>query len=124
MSAVPPPLAELCRRTGIELGFWDVRGTWYDADPEALCAVLRARGHQLDAPAQAEAALAAHDRASWSELAAPVAVTYGDDAARLRLRVGEGGGTVRLVIRREDGEVVTRDHDLEALPATFAAEVD
>jgi 4-alpha-glucanotransferase len=123
--AIAPPLAELCRRVGIDLGFWDVRGAWTDARPEALCAILRARGHAVEHQGQAAAALAAHDRASWATLVPPVAVAHGDGGAAVGLRVAAAAtGPVVISLRREDGHEIERTARLEDLPVSFTAESD
>jgi 4-alpha-glucanotransferase len=124
VSDLPHDLAELCRRVGVELGFWHVKGHWVAARPEALCAVLRALGHDLGGPDDAHAALAAHDRAVWAELTPPVAAVHGGNGAALGLRVPAAAvGEVVVAITREDGERYELATRLEELPVTFVADV-
>jgi 4-alpha-glucanotransferase len=125
MSAeLPHDLAELCRRVGIELGFWDVRGTWHPAKLEPLCAVLRALGHAVERPEDAGAALLAHDAAIWRELAPQVAAHHGERGNALGLRVpADAAGPVTVDLLREDGVVHRLEARLDALPVTFLASV-
>lgn len=77
-------LATLAAAVGVDTGYVGWRGAPVAASPEALAAVLTALGHDVRDP---DAALAAVERARWTQIVAPVVVAWDGDAVRVAARV-------------------------------------
>jgi 4-alpha-glucanotransferase len=101
-------LRELARLFGVETSYEDMAGERRSADGEALAAVLRALGAELEPGGSARAAL----RARRAELDAlpiqPVHVAWDGRLPELRLRLGDADAAqVAVELRLENGDVVT-----------------
>ena len=111
------PLLELAARAGVDLTHDGWRGE-ATAAAEPMCAILRALGHDVRAPDDAAAALAADDRAFWAAGAPPVLVDWDGAGADLPLRVAaEPDGAWEVEVAFESGRrehLGGRLHDLAA----------
>lgn len=89
MSSMDPAaaLAALAARAGVDTSYLGWDGQPVQARADALCAVLRAFGHDVRDPDDAARALAVAERAHWAELAPPVAVAWDGGELALALRV-------------------------------------
>lgn len=119
------PLDELAHLAAVDTGYWDVKGNYVTASPEALVAVLRSLGLPIERPEEAPAALRAQLGRIWRRPIDPCAATFGGEPARLGLRTSaSAGGRVRIAIRLESGEEIERLHALEELPVARSVELD
>lgn len=113
-------LSALAVRAGVETSYAGWRGEPMHASPEAMCAVLRALGHDVRDPRDpddARAALTVAEHAHWHAGAPPVIVDWGA-GARLPLRVAaEDDGDWELEIVFESGKRERRHGRLFDLPA-------
>lgn len=110
-------LARLCR---VETSFHDFHGRLYEAREEALCAILRELGVDLDAPDWAEHALRERRAALATRRVEPVAVVWDDGggAVEVSLPSGERARTAFLRLTLEDGGERREEVDLTRLEAT------
>ncbi|HTJ40948.1 MAG TPA: 4-alpha-glucanotransferase [Kofleriaceae bacterium] len=110
-------LSALAVRAGVEASYTGWNGEPVHAPPDALCAIVRALGHDVQRPDDAAKALRAAERAHWEAGAAPAIVDWGA-GARLPLRVAaEDDGDWELEIRFESGRTERREGRLFDLPA-------
>jgi 4-alpha-glucanotransferase len=111
-------LVGLAARAGVETSYLGWRGEPVHAATDALCAVLRALGHEVRGPDDAAAALAAAERAHWQAGAPPVVVAWDADEVRLPLRVpAEDDADWEVELTTEDGRRERRTGRLYDLPA-------
>jgi 4-alpha-glucanotransferase len=98
-------LDALAHALGVQRSFVDVFGRRRVASNEALVAVLRLLGAELDRANGAPAALRAVEAARWRQVVEPVLVAWEGRPAdvRLRLPAEAGDGPVRVRARSEDG---------------------
>ncbi|HVM39433.1 MAG TPA: 4-alpha-glucanotransferase, partial [Acidimicrobiia bacterium] len=75
-AALPAELVELAHRANIEVGYVDAFGTERVPSPDALLAVLRAYGHDIDRVGAAGDALRADDRRRAERGLPPVVVAW------------------------------------------------
>lgn len=119
-------LQALADAAGIEPRYWDIRGRLYERSPETARHLLRA----LRIPSQSDADIAHSLRAlaeePWREMIPPVVVGRDSEniavAVRLDARLAPHGA--QWSIEREDGERVTGEFRLDALPAGESRELD
>src|SRR6476619_2372368 len=110
-------LSALAVRAGVESSYTGWNGEPVHARPEALCAILRALGHDVRDLDDAARAYEAAERAHWEAGAAPAIVDWGA-GARLPLRVAaEDDGEWEMEIRFESGRREQRAGRLFDLPA-------
>lgn len=97
-------LVEAARRSGIETHYWDTQGRRHDASPEALVAVLRARGAPISAPDDL-ADLQHHLSRRRTRAVAPVVVVWDDAPVGFELRRPEAraDAEVRVELHLEAG---------------------
>jgi 4-alpha-glucanotransferase len=118
-------LAELAALAAVDTGYWDVKGTYREAKPEALVAILSALGLPIGRPEQAPEALRAQRGAQWRRPLDPCAACFGGEPAQLRLRSrASDTGPLRVSIRLEQGQEIDREARLEELPVARTAEID
>lgn len=118
-------LADLARRSGIQTRYWDTQGRQHDAGPDALVAVLRARGAPISGAGDlGDLAGLRHQVSRRRTRAVPPVVVVWDDGAvgfelcrpdgradaevRVELHL-ETGGDRSWVLRPEDRPVVRHD---------------
>jgi 4-alpha-glucanotransferase len=118
-------LHELAELAAVDIGYWDVKGTYRDASPEGLVAILRALGVGIERPDQAADAARVHLAAFWRRPLDPCAACFAGEPAHILVRMAGGAtGPVRLVIRLESGESIEREASLEELPVVRTVVLD
>ncbi|HKE13400.1 MAG TPA: 4-alpha-glucanotransferase [Kofleriaceae bacterium] len=118
-------LHQLAELASVDIGYWDVKGTYRDASPEGLVAILRALGVGIERPDQAPDALRAQRAALWRRPLDPCAACFGGEPAHLVLRMpAADAGQLRLTIQLDTGESIDREVSLADLPVVRSAELD
>ncbi len=119
-------LQQLADLASVDTGYWDVKGTYQNASPEALVSILRALGIGIDSPEGAGDALRAHHAATWRRPLDPCAACFGGQAAQLRLRMPASAGArpVRVTIRLDSGDEIAHEIGLHDMPVIRSADVD
>jgi 4-alpha-glucanotransferase len=111
------------RRWGVELSYTDVWGQTHLASDETLLGILAALGVPCETPEAIAQAMAGQDAAEWSH---PLGLTQVvcEDAQHLPLRVPEqdAGGSVKLEIAWENGDLQHHPYWLPELKETGRAE--
>ncbi|QGG96338.1 4-alpha-glucanotransferase [Actinomarinicola tropica] len=122
---IDPGLAQLAERWGVQTGYWDVSGRWFDADAEALLVVLRELGAPVASPSDAEAAVAAHTRGLYDQPVEPVMVVPHGRTLSFVLRLPADADTrVDVLVVTEGGETLEAHLDAAATPPYGGAVVD
>jgi 4-alpha-glucanotransferase len=104
---------------GIETEYWDTRGAHHVSSIDALLAVLRSLGHELDGLDGLDAARAAHEErlAAWSTDPVLVAWQGQPFSFELRLPASHAVGSITLAVELEGGgEVSLGSIDLASVP--------
>jgi len=119
-------LQQLADLASVDTGYWDVKGTYQNASPEALVAILRALGIGIERPEGADDALRAHHAATWRRPLDPCAACFGGEGGQLRLRLPASAGArpVRVAIRLDSGDEIAHEVDLYDMPVVRSAAVD
>jgi 4-alpha-glucanotransferase len=119
-------LQQLADLASVDTGYWDVKGTYQNASPEALVSILRALGIGIDSPEGAHDALRAHHAATWRRPLDPCAACFGGQPAQLRLRMPASAGArpVRVTIRLDSGDEIAHEIGLHDMPVVRTAAVD
>lgn len=122
---IDPGLATLAERWGVQTGYWDVAGRWFDADPDALVAVLRELGAPVEGPADAPSAVEAHTRALYREPVEPVMVVPHGASLSFVLRLRADADTaLGVTVVTEEGATLTARLDAAASTPYGGAVVD
>jgi (1->4)-alpha-D-glucan 1-alpha-D-glucosylmutase len=118
-------LAALATLYGIEAGYHDVFGQWRAASEDTQRALLAAMGVDATSEAAVEAAIAAHQRASW-ELAVPPCTVLGraDLARGVRIHLASKayGSNLAWRITEEHGRI--REEHFESAALEALGEID
>ena len=119
-------LQRLARLFGVEPSYTDGLGRARSAGDEALLAILRARGAQLERPDQAEDAARARERDLWRRPLPAVAVSFDGEPPRIAVRLPRerAHGRFELQVRFEEGGEGRWAVDLGGLHDEQTAEVD
>lgn len=116
-----PDLSKLAEQYGLETSFIDSFGQNKVADPEALVAVLRCLGAEIESPAQAGRVLAARKQELRDRVLEPVNIVWHGEPALLRVRLGAGPDLrYRCELAFENGErrlLEGHSRDLPWLPS-------
>lgn len=110
-----PALAELARRFGVALDYWDWHGQHRTVSAETVVAVLKAFGVTADTEPAAQASLREVDEAPWRRILPPVLVGRGGQAVDVLVHVTHGD-PVAVDVVTESGDVrraVQREHFVE-----------
>lgn len=115
----------LGRLHGLQLRYWDVFGNRCCPSPEAIIAVLRALGAEIDDPDDVEGAIEARRRARWLRRVDPVCVSRGGSGT-LRLRLPARDAEARLAgeILVENGASCAWEVPLDRLQPLSSGSVD
>jgi 4-alpha-glucanotransferase len=102
----PGRLRRLARLYQIQTSYLDVRDQRVDASPEALSAVLRALGVDLDGPGGVRGALEARERELWHWRLEPIILAWNGrlGAVELRLPLSEAPKDIDFELTPEAGE--------------------
>ncbi|HUS67097.1 MAG TPA: 4-alpha-glucanotransferase [Kofleriaceae bacterium] len=119
-----PALHELAHLAGIETGYWEVDGTHHVASPEALMAILRALGVEIERPDAAGEALHAERLARWSTPLEPCVTSIEGGAISFGVRVAAATtGPLEVTIDLEDGGSHRWSGEVAELPVEDGAPV-
>ncbi len=120
------PLEHAAEMCGIDPGYWDIWGRYHETSPEALKAILRAKGFDASSPAALEESLATRARSHWERLLPPVAVVSESAPHEIALYAPAEwtGERACLTVRREDGETSVSEISLRDLPQNGSIEMD
>ena len=122
---IDPAVAALAELWGVQTGYWDVSGQWFDADPDALVAVLQELGSPLTGPADAGAAAEDHARELWAAPVEPVVVVPRGATLAFVLRLPSAAPTaVDVTVTTEDGVLLTAHLDATSATPYRGADVD
>ena len=115
MASRETALEQLARRSGVATSYTANDGASHGARPEALLAVLRALGAEIDGPDDAAAALAALE--ARIQLCSPVAVAWeGRGEIPIDRRACPGAPSYRLTVDCEGGETIEESGELTGDP--------
>ena len=120
-------LTDLARMYGIETGYSDYAGTWRDASPDAVAAVLRALGcDTTGSGADASDHVRERRLEMWSHVVPPVIVSRSPEAPRvdIRLPASVATGRIRFSLRLESGRTRRLESRLENLSLAAARSVE
>lgn len=123
-------LRRLAASFGLQLGYYDISRTWHKPSNEAILAVLKALGAELERLEQAPVALRARQEFLWSCSLEPGAMGYENEAVRLRVRLPkktpksplvfevqqETGPRTRVIVPFENLEPFRAAQNIEAPP--------
>jgi 4-alpha-glucanotransferase len=119
--SLEPDLSKLAEQYGLETSFIDSFGQNKVADPEALVAVLRCLGAEIESPAEAARALAARKAQLRERVLEPVNVVWQGEPSLLRVRLGAGPNlSYRCEVTFDNGErrvLEGHSRDLPWLPS-------
>lgn len=100
---VEEPLAELARRHGIALEYWDQQGHHHAIERETVVAVLAGIGVSADTDAEVAGAIEAHELADWHRVLPPVFVHRQSRVGQIWVHLPPQAEPVRAHIVFEDG---------------------
>ncbi|MEO7918610.1 MAG: hypothetical protein ABIT01_04050, partial [Thermoanaerobaculia bacterium] len=128
-------LFDLARQLGVDTEYWDVTGERHVASVEAVLAVLRSMGHELDGLGTVAAAKDAHDEQRGQRITDPILVGWIGAPLTFELRVPiaspsgpltvtiglEGGGEIE--VGRVDPKPIRDEHDAGGAFRVFRVEL-
>ncbi len=123
---IPDPLRQLADSYGVEPGYHDDLQQWRDSDPDAMLAVLRVLGAQVERREDVPTALRERRQAMWRRPLEPVLVAWDGQAAEALLRLPARDASAALACRLDFESGETRSWPARAadLPVAERADVE
>lgn len=120
-------LDQLARLAGIEAGYHDIWGTYFEIPPTTKVAILEALGLAAATPAACAESLAAFVARPWRRMVEPVTIVPAEaqpGAVALVVPRRLAGGSLSWTVVLEDGNGRTGRQPIAALPLLGEREVD